>query len=429
MRYAVRMFDATNDFSRYMARLLILRGIILVFFVLLIIYALSQLSQLSQQINQPYLFGLFMCALLFSLPVIWALRNKKQILGHQMFFQIVLDIALLSALLFYSGGSTNPLISLLLLPVLVASLTLSRRQAWSIALLTVLAYTLLMHFYVPLFSVQHEGMISHEFRLHLLGMWLTFVLSIILLISVIVRMSEQRRERERQLVDWQQRSIREHAILALGAQAASDAHELGTPINTLLLLADELSVSNLEQDNHQHVKMIQQQLLHCRHVLKRLGQRARISNDGSIEQILVLELTEHAIAQWINLHPDFHVDLQHNTETNIMGDPMLEQVIFILLDNAADAGATQVHIELAYHQEHAVIRVTDNGSGFIAPVINKLGNEPTTTKTHGKGLGLYLARFIVEQMRGNIYFSNLENGGALVELKWPFPASKEEECE
>jgi len=410
------MHDEHMDFTRHMARLLILRAVMLASFALLIAYALSQSYQ---QVNQPLMAALFVLGFLISLPAAFALATKKNIHSHHMLFQIVLDIALLSALLFYSGGSTNPLISLFLLPVLVAGLTLPRQHAWGIALLTVLAYTMLMRFYLPLFSMHEQSMISQGFKLHLLGMWLTFVLSIILLISVIVRMSEQRRERERQLADWQQRSIREHAILALGAQAASDAHELGTPINTLLLLADELAASNLDQENHQRLEMMQQQLLHCRNVLSRLSQRARTLSDDSIKHIETTEMIEHAVAQWRNLHPGIQVDLQHRTATDMMADPILEQAVFILLDNATDAGATQVQIELSQHQDRATVTVSDNGTGFITPLLGRLGNEAVTTKTHGKGLGLYLVRFIMEQMQGGVYFANQPQGGAQVILQWP----------
>ncbi len=412
------LLDEKMDVTRYMTRLLILRGVTLASFAGLIAYALAMTTQ---QLNQPVLGLLFLLALLFSLHPAWALTHKQHIGDRQLLMQIGLDILLLSALLFYTGGYTNPLISLYLFPVLVAGLTLSRRHAWIIAGITILAYTLLMRFYLPLFSMHEQSMISHDFELHLLGMWLTFVLSIILLISVIVRMSEQRREREKQLADWQQRSIRDHAILALGAQAASDAHELGTPLNTLLLLTDELAAANLEQQNRQHVDMMQQQLLHCRHVLSRLSQRARTLSNGCIEPIATIEMIKNAMAQWRNLHPDIQLDLQGAITNQCMADPMLEQAVFILLDNAADAGATDVQLELASNQHHTTLTVCDNGSGFIEAVLDVVGSEAVSSKAHGKGLGLYLVRFIVEQMHGSVCFDNQQHGGARVILQWPVP--------
>ena len=417
------MPEMTINFSRYMARLLILRGMMLVSFALLIVYALSQPGQ---QINQPVLFGLFLCALVFSLPVILALRKKRRIRSHQMLFQIAFDIALLSAQLFYTGGPTNPLISLLLLPVLVAGLTLSRQQAWSIAVLTILVYTLLMRFHLPLFGMHHEGLISHEFKLHLLGMWLTFVLSIILLISIIVRMGEQRRERERQLAEWQQRSLRERAMLALGAQAASDAHLLGTPLNTLLLLTEEMQNPQPDPDKTDHLKQMQQQLLHCRHILNRLSQRARALSRSGTQPTSIAGLFENAVAQWRNLRPGIRVYLNylHQNAPMMLTDPMLEQSLFILLDNAADAGASEVTIKLSWDDVHITLAVYDNGTGFIDSLLEILGSEPITTKDNGKGLGLYLVRFIMEQMHGTVQFSNQPKGGAQVILRWPITFSE-----
>ncbi|MDQ6963522.1 MAG: ATP-binding protein, partial [Mariprofundales bacterium] len=340
---------------------------------------------------------------------------------REMLLQITLDTVLLSALLFYTGGYTNPLISLYLFPVLVAGLTLHRYHAWMVAMLTIIAYTLLMRFYQPLFAMHDHEMLPHEFQVHLLGMWLTFVLSVLLLIIVIVRMSEQQREREVQLSEWQQRSIREHTIVALGAQAASDAHELGTPLNTLLLITDGLAATELSPELRQQVDLMQQQLLYCRHILRRLNQRAqRVGSRGEDSTPLTI-VVEQSAMQWQNLHPEIRVDLTQQllSTATIKSDQMLERSIFVLLDNAVEAGATRVELELGINHGLVVLTVCDNGQGFNPLLLDSLGTEPVTTKSDGRGLGLYLTSFMIDKMQGGISFTNLESGGAQVTLQWP----------
>jgi two-component system sensor histidine kinase RegB len=139
-------------------------------------------------------------------------------------------------LLYLSGGAANPLISLLLVPVTVAALSLSGTLTAAVAALSIALYTFLVWFYLPLSVADAE----RATRLHLAGMWLTFVVSVAMIAWFIARMTASVRERDRHLAAAREKALRDERVVALGALAAGAAHELGTPLATIAVVIGDL---------------------------------------------------------------------------------------------------------------------------------------------------------------------------------------------
>jgi two-component system sensor histidine kinase RegB len=144
--------------------------------------------------------------------------------------------------MYYTGGYMNPLISLLLLPLVSAAATLQARYTWVLVLITVGAYTLLLDYFEPL---QLAGGSTNLFSLHLAGMWITFVVSALMVALFVQRMSASVRERDRALAQAREQMLRQQQVAALGALAAGAAHELGTPLGTMAIIARELELDLL----------------------------------------------------------------------------------------------------------------------------------------------------------------------------------------
>jgi two-component system sensor histidine kinase RegB len=152
----------------------------------------------------------------------------------KLFLELLADVAALTALLYLSGGSTNPFVSLYLLPLIIAATALTARYAWAMAGLTIACYSALMFFYLPL-GHGHE-MHSSAFNLHVLGMWANFLVSAVLIASFVATMSASIRGRDRELAIARARALRDEQVVALGTFAAGAAHELGTPLSTIAVL-------------------------------------------------------------------------------------------------------------------------------------------------------------------------------------------------
>jgi len=411
-----------NNNAVYPARILAVRGFMLAAFVLLNMYAL-QYSEKS--LIHPVSAGLMLLWGALGIPLLRGRRKKAS--PDQLAWHIFADVLMLTMLLYFSGGYTNPLISFYLFPVLIAGLMLSRRKAWLIGAIVIIAYTLLLKFYMPLSIFDGGHMARGGFHLHLLGMWLTFVLSVLVIMSVVVRMAEQRRQHEQQLAELRQRAIRNRNMLALGAQAASDAHELGTPVNSLMLLLDQWDATRLDDKGLQRIEKMHQQLAHCRHVLNRLSQRANAlcaPNESCIEVDTVIKDT---VQQWSNLYPDMMVQMkiQEGEAPAIAPDTVLEQAVFLLLDNAREAGATSARVHLRWDDNMFYLRICDNGSGFDTSLLPHIGLSSVSGKSEGRGIGLFMLRYMMENMGGEFSVSNDKTGGACVHLGYPVEGKTE----
>ncbi len=332
-----------------------------------------------------------------------------------------LDTLVLTLLLHATGGHANPLVAFYLFPVLIAGLTLPRRAAAAIGLGVILAYGLLARWHDPLPFMQAMAADGAGFRLHLLGMWLTFVLVIVMLLTVVVRMSEDRRQHELTLAALRQQALRDRNMAALGAQAASDAHELGTPINTMLMMLDEWRAA--PDADAARIRRMEDQLAHCRRVLARLARRAQ--SLAAAMPVEACETIRETIAQWRNLHPDVRVDFEAEQAAEAALAPVhapLEQALFILLDNAREAGASRIRLHLAAAADGMLtLTCEDNGAGFAPELLAHIGARPVSGKPDGKGLGLYLLAHLLESAGGALEAGNRQDGarGALVRIRHP----------
>ncbi|MEK7843317.1 MAG: sensor histidine kinase, partial [Pseudomonadota bacterium] len=149
------------------------------------------------------------------------LRRNWPVSSIEFFAQLLVDVFALSALLYFSGGSTNPFISLYLLPLTIAAAALPWIYTWAMAAITISCYTLLLFYYVPLPHDHSEH--TSEFNLHVSGMWLAFVLSTVLIAWFVVKMGISIRERDKDLALAREQALRNEQIIALGTLAAGAA--------------------------------------------------------------------------------------------------------------------------------------------------------------------------------------------------------------
>lgn len=399
-------------------RLLYLRGVIIVGQCLLI-----SLSVLWYGIQLPLvpMFAIIAIYALVSIITLAQLRRARDTGINSFFLQVSIDVIEMAAMLYLSGGASNPFVSMLLLPLIIITSTMPRPYIWTMAVITIVAYSLLMLMHEPVVRIPAGD--GEQFHTHVLGMWVNFVVTITLLVTFLLRMAESIRERDNRLARNRELMLQDESLLALGTVAAGAAHEIATPLATMAIVAGELE-TQLRGDPEllEQVQLLRQQVGRCRDTLDQMTARAGSNHSGS--RVALDRFLGHTIAQWQNMRPHGQVELEIQDTTvtpEITSQVALTQAIVSLMNNAADAGENHVNVHARWDDSNLVVEVCDRGPG-LPEQHEDLGKLFYTTKSGGQGLGLYLARAVVSRLGGNLILQNRDGGGVQATVTLPLKA-------
>ena len=235
----------------------------------------------------------------------WQISKQRPVSEQELFVNFTAEVLALTGLLYFAGGSTNPLVS----PLSAAAHrggqpAHARRHTWSLTLLTVLGYSLLLVWYVPFEPQAAEDGHDHpQFNLHVLGMWVIFVVSAALIAHYVSSMAQSLRERDRQLALAREEALRNERIIALGTLGAGAAHELGTPLATMVLAEDMARRHRHHAELANDVADMQNEIAQCKRILSALTETtgsARGEGGGAQSADRFLERT---IDRWQLMRP------------------------------------------------------------------------------------------------------------------------------
>jgi two-component system sensor histidine kinase RegB len=327
--------------------------------------------------------------------------------------QLFLDIAALAILLYYTGGSWNPFVSLFLLPITVAAATLRAAYTWLLVLISAACYTLLMFFHQ---NTLHWGHGDAHFALHLWGMWLGFLLSAGIVAYFVARIGATLRAHDRELASARQ-------VMALGAMAAGAAHELGTPLATMAVVTREMELEGNASALTENLSVLRAQLDRCKQIVGRIASHAGQSKAESGAAATVEHYLADVLTEWQSLRPEAQVSTSLSgtqPPPRIVADRTLTQALMNVLNNAADASAANIEIDAHWNDSELRLRVGDRGTGLPGDFAEQLGEAFVSSKTNGMGLGLYLARTTLSRFGGELRLSNRPDGtGAQANIRLP----------
>lgn len=369
----------------------------------------------------PPLFSVIGLLTLANLFTWWRLRQRWPVADAEFFAQLLVDVIAITVLLYYAGGSTNPLVSFYLVPLVIAAITLPAAYTWTMAVLTAACYTLLMFNYYPL--MPKDGDFSTAVYLHLTGMWLTFVLSALLIAFLVARMNNAVKERDRALTAVREETLRNERIVALGTLAAGAAHELGTPLATMAVVTTELQQDYAgEPALVEDLRLLRQQVDNCKQILSNMLAAA---GQGRIEDAAAQPLDHYfadLLEKWQLVKPGVSVEAEWHgalPAPRIIADQTLTQALLNLLNNAADASPHSVEILGRWQDDELQLEIRDRGPGLAPDVQQRVGQPFFTTKGHGFGIGLFLANATIERFGGKVALLNREGGGAVTRVSLP----------
>jgi len=362
------------------------------------------------------------------------LRQSWPVTDQELFLQLSLDVFGIGALVYFSGGSTNPFISLLLLPLILTATLLPARFSWLMAALTIVCYSLLLYWYVPLVGsgavdaemAGHNHDQTSSFRLHVVGMWFNFVVSAGLIAIVAVRMMESIRARDRLLASVREETLRNERIIALGTMAAGAAHELGTPLSTIAVISKELQHDyGNDAQLAENLYIMRTQVDQCKRILSELLASTGTTRAESGTAMPFDKHMSRILDKWSLVRPHLNLNTRYlgaQPAPDVLLDQTIDQALMNLLNNAADVSPEDVEVDFEWTQDQAMITIRDRGPGLSPEALGKVGKAFFTTKGPGQGLGigLFLANATIERFRGEVHWFNREGVGAVTKVTLPF---------
>lgn len=351
-------------------------------------------------------------AVLATLGWLWFSRKPPQ--GSlPVSLSLSADLLLIGLWLFFTGGYTNPLVSLLLLPIAVAIILVPSRQSIVLTLTGIAVYTALVLWHAP---VMHDHQHADLAQLHLVGMWVTFALTAAILLLVVGTLARRLRLQQSQLSDFREDRLRDEQIISLGLSAAAVAHRLGTPLNTLTLLLDEIrahSAGNTSKELDDDLALMDQQLALCSSHLQQLTKAAVEARTDQLEQLPVQawlkRLRESATLLW----PSGPINWSNNHPDAIIAvDATVDQAVLNLLANALTASPDWVAVNCRVTEPGRLeLIVEDHGDGLT---LQGAPGEDIVDSRNGLGVGLFLSNATIQRLGGNLRARASETGTTMM---------------
>ncbi|HYH98824.1 ATP-binding protein [Hyalangium sp.] len=357
---------------------------------------------------------------------LWA-RRRREIQEWMLWAVMALDVVLLTVLLDLSGGPFNPFSTLYLVHIALAAVVLRARWTWALVALALGCFGTLFvrHLWIPGRDASAAHHHIDDVPLHLEGMWVAFGLASGFIVYFVQRVTRALAERDAELVAARAVTARNEKLAALATLAAGAAHELSTPLSTIAVVARELERRvELSPAGREDAQLIRQQVARCHDILAQMAADAGASRGEAFVSLTPASLLEQALEGLRGVERvRWEADGRCREEEVSLPARALSQAIRGVVKNALQASAEQTRVRLALAREEAGWRlsVEDEGSGMPAEVLARACDPFFTTKPPGEGmgLGLFLARAVLDPLGGRLELRSELGKGTLVEMTWP----------
>lgn len=368
----------------------------------------------------------------FNVASLLRAKMFHEVSNGELFFALLVDVGMLTAQLYLSGGATNPFVFLYLLQVTLGAVLLQAWSTWSMVAITAVCFAGLARFGEPLALPldYHRGLLSP----FILGMLICFVLNAALLVIFITRIGRNLRARDSRLADLRQRAAEEEHVVRIGLLASGAAHELGTPLATLaVILGDWKHMQPFTDDPEllHEIEEMQNQLLRCKAIVSNTLLSAGEARGEFSVKTTICGFLDDLVEEWRATRPVYAFSYTNDfgQDRPMVSDLALKQMVYNVLDNALDASPRWIQLQANHEADALTLTITDEGPGFAPTMLAHFGKPFQSSKGRtGGGLGLFLVLNVARTLGGNVTASNRSEGGAIVKITLPLSAIALEEA-
>ena len=352
--------------------------------------------------------------------------KKTQLSDRSAFIFLVIDILQLGALLYLTGGITNPFVIFLLIPSIFSSSNLSLRTNTLLVTLTAITIVFLTFYHhdlpMPIKSDLHNN------HYYYYSIPTALIIALIFLNYLAMSFGTQSRLRREALSKMEEVMASEHELLSLGGQAAAAAHSLGTPLSTIKIIAHDLEKQFQDQEDvKKDIELLSSQVERCNEILKRLTLNP-VEEDEFIDKDLTMrDYLSEIILSFKEISKKKFI-FNFDQFSNVKKITKSIEIVYGLrnfIGNANKFSKNSIYINLKSDSEFTEITIEDDGNGYPKDVLSKIGepylrsNDPIDKSKTGLGLGLFIGKTLLEKNFASINCRNSKTRtGAEVIIKW-----------
>lgn len=372
------------------------------------------------------MLAVMVCLIAFNIGSHLRWHEERVVSNRELFLAMLVDIASLTAQLYFTGGINNPFVFLFLLQVILSAVLLRAESTWLVVAITTLCLAFLSIFNKPLVWPLNSPYKLAD--LYATGLVICFVLNAALLVIFITRIGRNLRAGDAALASLRQRAAEEDHIVRMGLLASGAAHELGTPLATMsVVLGDWKRMPQFSNDPAilEEIEEIEGQLLRCKSIVSGILLSAGETRGESSSKTSLNEFFESLVEEWESSRPAQHFEYNNTIEEEftVAFDSTVKQMLFNVLDNALEVSPNWLRFEVSKVRDQLFLTVTDQGPGFRADILEQVGTPYNSSKGRpGGGLGLFLVLNVARTLGGTLTVNNRKEGGAEVVIALPLNA-------
>jgi len=342
-------------------------------------------------------------------------RKNKSISNSKAFSFLLFDTLQLGFLLFLTGGIINPFSILILAPVITSASYLPALMTVILSTISIIIIILLNFYFVPL----DLGSKFYLPEIYSFGLVSALIITVIFIAIYAYLFASSSRQISNALSISKLQILNQKKMTEVGSLSAAAAHELGTPLNTIfLILNDLLKEKKLIEDQNivKDIILLKSQAERCKEILQRFSKNPLKLKDKFLDKVKISDLIKINFDKF-NKNKKLILEIRpSDSEPEIIYKDEIMYALGNFIQNAIIYSESITKVELNYQKSNVNIIISDDGSGFSKDIIDKLGEPYVSKNKNGMGLGIFIAKNLIENMGGNLNFYNSKDNNAIVEI-------------
>jgi len=344
-------------------------------------------------------------------------RGNSTLTDKKTFLFLLFDISQLVGLLFLTGGIFNPFVILILAPIIISASYLSAFWTILLSLYSIVLILIINFNYIPLFWEQKFITPS----LYNIGILVALIITIVFLAIYAYLFASSARKISSALSATELKLSNQKKTTEVAYLSAAAVHELSTPLNTIFLVLNDLLNEKVLVTNSvliKDIELLKSQAERCKEILLSLSKNPQNLKDNFFEKIRIIDLIKLNFEKFNDNKKLILNTDDFNKESKIYFKDELNYALGNIIQNAIIYSKIEIKIFLKINKNEFTIKIEDDGDGFSRDVLDKLGEPYISKNKKGMGLGIFITKNLVENMKGNIVFYNSKKNGAVVEIKF-----------